>query len=273
MSIAFDIVIDSPEYAVDMKSGLETMQGVSDSSRHIAEAICLGRVVKRQRSESSIRTNLKETFKSSFGQVFSIDFYDEPSKEKFKKIGEDVFAEVIRYFMLEALYLETGELSTGAKKVIDDMGDNARALVVQLRQSSLKKLHAVSAKFNLDINVNHRKNDGATRNVLATFNRQTSTTLVTKKTGNVLDIYAAITRFNINTGNGRLYINGQEETVAFGFKKYREIKLAPKKIFTDNLGHNNGLTSEDWKYMRMQVETEQTREGKVVKYIIRKIYI
>ena len=65
MSINFDIEIDSPEYAVDMKSGLDTLQGVSDATRTIAESVLTDRVVRRQSYKSKVRTKLKRTFKGS----------------------------------------------------------------------------------------------------------------------------------------------------------------------------------------------------------------
>ncbi|WP_291374743.1 hypothetical protein [Acinetobacter sp. UBA6720] len=39
MELELDLVIDTPNFSVDMKSGLTTMQGVSDAVRLIAETV------------------------------------------------------------------------------------------------------------------------------------------------------------------------------------------------------------------------------------------
>lgn len=37
MCINFDVVIESPENSVDMKAGLDTLQGASEATRYVAE--------------------------------------------------------------------------------------------------------------------------------------------------------------------------------------------------------------------------------------------
>ncbi|EHK9003767.1 hypothetical protein KCU40_002620 [Vibrio vulnificus] len=273
MSISFDVVINSSEYAVDMKAGLETMQGVSDSTRIISEAICAGRVVKRQRTSSKLRTNMKETFEGSYGQVFSVDFYDKATKDKFESIGEKTFIELIQHFILVALYLDVPELSSSATRILDEMGDNARQLVEQLRLSPLKKLHSIANKFDRTITIRHRNANG-NADMVASFNHGTSASLMTRRGRDVQVIEAAVTRFNINTGNGRLFLrnNPTLETVAFGFKDYKGIKVSHKRIFTGNLNYNNGLSSDDWRYMRLAVYPEHTRDGRIVRYMISRIH-
>ncbi len=44
MEVNFDLVIGSEDYTVDMQAGLETMHGVSDSTRLISEAILTNKV-------------------------------------------------------------------------------------------------------------------------------------------------------------------------------------------------------------------------------------
>lgn len=39
MSVNFELIIDTPSFEVDMKSGLTTLQGISDATRTIAETL------------------------------------------------------------------------------------------------------------------------------------------------------------------------------------------------------------------------------------------
>ena len=70
MSINLDVLIDTPEHSVDMKTGLETLLGVSDATRSISETVLIGHVPKKQNAKSNVRTNLKQSFKGSYGHEF-----------------------------------------------------------------------------------------------------------------------------------------------------------------------------------------------------------
>lgn len=94
MSINFDVVINTTEDSVDMKSGLDTLQGVSDATRYIAETILGERVPERQTHKARVRTTLKQTFSGSYGQKFSIDIFDDKLQNRFNKIGKAVFSEL-----------------------------------------------------------------------------------------------------------------------------------------------------------------------------------
>ena len=85
MSINFDVVIDTPENSVDMKSGLDTLQGVSDATCCIAEVILTEKTPKRQTHKRKIRTTLKQSFKGSYGHIFSLDIFDTKIKDKFNQ--------------------------------------------------------------------------------------------------------------------------------------------------------------------------------------------
>ncbi|WP_334070062.1 hypothetical protein [Acinetobacter colistiniresistens] len=50
MEVNFDLVIGSEDYTVDMQAGLETMHGVSDSTRLISEAILTNKVSTKKNS-------------------------------------------------------------------------------------------------------------------------------------------------------------------------------------------------------------------------------
>lgn len=272
MTINLDLVIETEEDSVDMKSGLESMQGVSDAVRCIAESILTESTPQRQTHKGKVRTSLKRSFKGSYGQIFSLDIYDNNLLKKLNGIGRPAFIELIHYFINESLYRETKPLSQKAQNVLDKFGEKAEDVVKQLRVSSLENIHAISVKFNHDIKIRYRKSrDNITE--IATFNRSTAKVLQAQPAGEEIDLKVVVTRLNIHTGNGRLQIEGQNETVAFGFGiKYKEVNIKAKKIFSENLDHNNGLDNEKWLYLKISAEPIKLRDGKIVKYIVKKFY-
>ena len=269
MPISLDVVIGTPEYEVDMKAGLDTLHGVSDATRCIAETLLTQKVPQRQTSKSSVRTIMKRTFSGSYGQIYTIDFSDSELKKEYKKIGNSTFAELMSYFMSESLYLETTELSEKAQKIVSNLGDTAELLVKQLRVSAMENIHEVSTKFGYPVTIHYRKNKLEHLSI-ATFSSETVKSLQAKESEEQEEILASITRLNINTGNGRLLLKGADETVAFGFGiGYRDVNLAAKKKFSENLNFNNGLDSSKWKFLRIIVRTIKLRDEKIVKYIVK----
>lgn len=229
MSINFDILIDTPEYAVDMKSGLDTLQGVSDATRTIAASLLADTVIKRKGHKSKVRTKLKQTFKGSYGHIYSLEVYDEVLKNKLAKIGKATFAEIMTYFISESLYLEHNDLSKKAEKVIDKYGANTEKLIEYLRESALENIHASSIRFNHEVKISFRQSRNK-RTEIATFNKKTAKALEAKLSDDKISIVTIITRFNIFTGNGRLNLKDATETVAFAFGvNYDKIKI--KKYF------------------------------------------
>ncbi|MEI7264080.1 hypothetical protein, partial [Pectobacterium carotovorum] len=272
MSIHFDVIINSQDLSIDMKSGLDTLQGVSDSTRFIAETVLEEEVPKKLLHKDNVRTNLKKNFKGSYGQVFSIDFYNDVLKKKFNRIGKSTFAEIISYFINESLYLESEDLSDKAQKIVDGLGEKADELVRQLRISSLENAHEIAIKFDHSIKIRYRKS--STEQIeLAQLNKNTALTFKAQESKSQEDIIAGISRLNINTGNGRLLIKGSSETIAFGFLvKYKEVKLEAKKLFSKNLDENNGLSSDSWSYLKLKAQPVKLQDGKIIKYMITGIY-
>lgn len=272
MAINLDVVIDTPEEAVDMKAGLDTLQGVSDATRYIAETVLTERTPQRLTHKGKVRTTLKQSFKGSYGHIFSLDIFDEELDKKFKRIGRTAFAELISYFLSEAMYLETRQLTAKAQASLDGLGETAEQLVTQLRVSALENIHEISTKFNHEVKVRFRRSrDDQT--ILASFNKVTAEALQAEESDEKADIVVSITRLNINTGNGRLLIQGENETVAFGFgMEYKAVRLDAKKKFSENLNHNNGLESKNWKLLRISATPIKLRDGRIIKYLVRGIY-
>ncbi|MFD1008393.1 hypothetical protein [Oceanisphaera ostreae] len=271
MSINFDVVMESDDYSVDMNSGLETLRGASEASRQIATTILEERVPQKLSSESKVRTNLRKTFKGSFGQEFSLDFYDEKIKKRFRAIGKKAIAELISYFINEALFQESLRLSKKAESTLKNLGkDLEQELIKQLQKSSLDHLHSVSNNFNKDVKLRFRESR-VKQTTLAKVDRATHATLKPKTDREKLKIIASITRLNINTGNGRLLIQDEDETIAFGFpaqKHYRHLQFSAKQKFSDNLHTNNGKPTDKWQTLTLTAHTQRTNSGHIIKYLI-----
>jgi|CEGF01.1.fsa_nt_gi ElaB/YqjD/DUF883 family membrane-anchored ribosome-binding protein len=272
MSLNLDLVIDTKEDSVDMKSALESMQGVSDAVRCAAEGILTGKAVKRKTHKGKVRTSLKKSFKGSYGHTFSLDVYDDELQKKLRSITRAVFVELLRYFINDALYNETSDLSKRAQDVLDDIGESSNDIVEQLRGSSLDDIHSITKKFNHDVKIRYRKSrDDIT--VLARFDRSTAEVLEATESDEEIDLVVSITRLNIHTGNGRLQIKGQDETMAFGFGiGYKEVALKAKRIFSENLNNNNVVDYEQWKYIKIIAKPIKLRSNKIVKYIVTGFY-
>ena len=269
MTINLDLVIETEEYAVDMKAGLDSMQGVSDAIRCIAESILTENTPKRQSHKGSVRTSLKNSFKGSYGQVFSLDIHDPELLKRFRKIGSGAFFELVSYFIDESLYREPNTLSAKAQGILNKLGDISEEVVRQLRVSSLKNIHVISTKFNHDIRIRHRISR-ENQTVIASFNKETAKVLQARQSPDAVSLTVSITRLNIHTGNGRLQVKDQEETIPFSFGiQYKEVSLRAKKIFSENLNHNNGINNSEWKFLRISAAPVRLKDGKIIKYIVK----
>lgn len=275
MTINMDVVIDTPENSVDMKTGLTSLQGLSDATRCIAETILTERVPERQHHKSKVRTTLKQTFTGSYGHVFSLDIYDPDLLGKFGEIGPEVMAELIGYFLDESLYKDTRALSSNASDrlaIIQKNNNLIDSLISQLRKSALKNIHDVTLKFEHDLKLRYRPRWGEEK-IISTFNESTARTLEAFETQELIDLEVNITRLNINTGNGRLLVKGNTETVAFGFASgYKSIRYEAKKVFSVNLDSNNGLDEKHWKFIKIQASPIRLQDGTIIKYLVKAIY-
>lgn len=270
MPINFDVIVDTQEPTVDMKAGLETFQGVSDATRIIAQTVLNERTPERLSYRGKVRTNLKKSFTGSYGQIFDLHVYDERLANKLDVLGRKAFLELMQYFLREALYQdpEADELSPKASAVLDRLGDVADQLVDQLRTSTLAKMHQVSLKFGYDTRLRFRKSNQQ-QVTIAKFDTETAEVLKVTEDAQIIELKVSITRLNINTGNGRLLELGEHETVAFGFAaEYRFLQRRAKKLFSENLDHNNGLDQEQWQTLKVSARPLRLRNGKVVKYIL-----
>lgn len=272
MSINLDLVIETEEDTVDMKTALDSMQGVSDAVRYAAEGILTEKAPKRLSHKSNVRTLLKRSFKGSYGHIFILDVIDADLKKKLNTIGKSSFVELLAYLMNESLYAESQDLSPRAQKTLNKLGETAEDIVKQLRVSSLENIHETSIKFNHSVKIRYRKSREV-QTIIAKFDRNTAEALKATQSEQEIDLTVIVTRLNIHTGNGRLQIKGAEETVAFGFGiEYKSVKLEAKKLFSANLDKNNGVPSDKWEYLKITAAPIKLRDGKIVKYIVKGFY-
>lgn len=270
MELNLDLVIATPDHTVDMKSGLTTMQGISDAVRIITETVTTNKVPNKNTSRSSIRTRLKENFDGSYGQVFSVQAFDDGARKQLNIIGKDTLAEIISYYLAEAFYQEFDKPSPLAQAIIDTLGNKSISLIRTLRkQTIVDNIHNIANNFGYDVKVRYRKSKNKITE-LQTFNEDTYAKMAAVESNNVVDLIVSITRFNTYTGNGRLQIKGKKDTIAFGFNGYTTVNLATKKLFSRNLDDNNGVFEDDEKsYLKLKVSFLQKKDGDIVKYLVR----
>jgi hypothetical protein len=268
----FDVIIDADDFSIDMKSGLETLAGVSETVQRVTEAALTESVRQRVNHKNKVRTNLKRNFKSSYGQVFSVDIYDEDLKKNLARIGQGTLAEVIAYFISEAMYEEPRVLSAKAQNVVNKLGDESNKLVEKLRRSSLTQAHAISVKFGRSVRIRYRKSREHITE-LAKLDEKSYQVLLAAPEPEKQDLSVKVSRLNTHTGNGRFLIEGEDETVAFGFGiPYRAVRIEAKKVFSENLHNNNGLDNKDCKYLKVIASPVRLKDGTVVKYIVTGFY-
>lgn len=273
MTINFDVVMDTPDYSVDMKAGLESLQGTSEVIRTIGQTVLTGKVPERRTFKNTVRTQLKASFSGSYGQIFSLELYDENLKKRMNKIGRAAFVELVTYYIHEATYQVGTELSDRALAVVKELGPDSDKLTKQLRVSAAKRMHEVPLKFDHDIKIRYRRNrDDQT--ILAILNRDSAFSLSAKIADRSVDLSVGITRLNTRTGNGRLQIEDTIDTIPFGFiGTYRAINIHLKKHFSENLDLNHGVEPENWTYLNIAATPIQRPDGKVIKYLIKAVYV
>lgn len=268
MELQFEAVIDSPTYSADMKSALDTLQGISDATRKITESILTDDIVKRINFKSDIRTNLKKSFKGSFGQQFSLDVEGKKNIDKINEIGVKNFVDIVHFILMESRYGETRILSSKAKKFLEEIKFSENELIEEVRSSCMKNAHKISGKFGHDVTVRFKGPSGR-RVFVGKFDKNSAGLLNPKFDPRKANIRAGITRLNINTGNGRLQLIGENTTTAFGFSgDYANIELRLKKLFSENLDDNNGVRADAWNYLELTAQRLVLKNGKVVKYVV-----
>ncbi|MBB1306204.1 hypothetical protein [Pseudoalteromonas sp. SR43-5] len=266
MNINLDILIDSPTNEIDMKFGLETLIGTSDVITLTSEGILRKKVTKNITHATPVRTTLKQSFKGSYGQHFSVGIEDDFLQKRFRQIGKPVFIELIRYFIAESLYLDHPNLTPQADSVLNDMGDNANKLIARIRRP-LIRMHQVPSKYNYDVKIDCKNRGADTFQICKLTNTTALNITEAERADFIAEITAYITRFNTRTGNGRLLIKGTDDTVSFGLSGAL-ITNQVKKMLSSNLHVNNTIVIDDVEFLKLRVQPVKLKDGTIVKYFI-----
>ncbi|QRG80182.1 hypothetical protein [Citrobacter sp. R56] len=266
MTVNYDLVIKSGDNAVDMDYALDTLAGASDVTCLLAEAILRKKVVKRRTESSPARAILHQSFKSSYGQNFELIIDDPKLNARLVEITNPVFTEIMSFYISEALYIQNPPLSANALHYIKELEEMEDELVNRIR-NPLRKMHEVNNRQKWDIEFNYKS--GLQKRKIVNLDARTLSNLTyTKIERERINVIAVVTRFNSRTGNGRLVLEGENDTIAFGFfVPYGTVSGAQRKIMSLNLYVNTGRR-EDFTYLKMSVSKVVIKSGETIKYLV-----
>ncbi|HED1243075.1 TPA: hypothetical protein R4S04_000904 [Enterobacter bugandensis] len=266
MSVNYDVVIKSGDSAVEMSAALETLAGARDVACLLAEAILRKKVVHRITTSSPATAVLHQSFQSSYGQNFELVIHDAKLNARLIEMTNPVFVEIMSFYISEALYIQNPPLSARAQGYLAELEYLEDDIVDRIR-NPLKQMHKINYRSHWDVEFNY-KNDQRKRKIV-NLNTQTGNNLVYTETKREnIEIIAVVTRFNSRTGNGRLVLQGENDTTAFGFyMPFGTVSASKKKMMSGNLDDNTGKR-DDFIYLRMIVSRVVIKSGETVKYLV-----
>jgi hypothetical protein len=267
LDIELSVVIESGNEDVDLSSALETIRGTAEVVNLASTAVFSRRIPEKLLSSNSNKVNIKQSFNGSYGQNFTLVVNKPEYLQVVNSIGKVALAEIISYFIHETLNLEHPELSTLAEEKIDEMDELKSQLCKRLR-NPLKRMHKVSIAQNYGVQLNYKGDLNV--HTLANINSETIDYLTNIEIDeNEFEVDAVVNRFNSFTGNGRLLVQGESNTAAFGFSSYvGNVRMEIRKIMSQNLHNNNGVAEDRRDYLRLTVKKMMLPSGEIVKYLI-----
>ncbi|MDU7350602.1 MAG: hypothetical protein E7L22_06665 [Citrobacter freundii] len=266
MTVNYDVVIKSGDGAVEMNAALETLSGAADVACLLAEAILRKKVVHRLTASSPTTAVLHQSFKSSYGQNFELVIHDQKLNARLAEITNPVFAEIMSFYISEALYIQNPPLSLRAQQYINELEALEDDLVSRIR-NPLKQMHKINYRCKWDVEFNYK--GGVQKKKIVKLDAQTATNLIYTETKRErISIIAVVTRFNSRTGNGRLVLQGENDTIAFGFyMPFGTVSAAQRQIMSLNL-HNNTGKRDGFIYLSMVVSRVVIKSGDTIKYLV-----
>lgn len=162
-------------------------------------------------------------------------------------------------------------MSASASAVVAELEEIEDKLLDVLRRA-LVDMHKITTMSSFNVELNHKPRGDKTR--IAMLTPKTAKHITETEEGKrEYQITVIFTRFNLMTGNGRLIVEGEDHTTAFGLAKgLRYVPLNFKKKITENLHKNNGLGKDNWDYITLTVHDLKLGSGEVVKYFIHEIF-
>lgn len=274
MKVDFEIIIKSGDEDVDMDNALKTLAGTSSTITSITDTILNGSVIERRTSSNDIRTKLKQSFKSSYGQNFSIEINKPDLAKKLKQIGKESLSEIISYYINESLYIESKTLSNNAQAKIKELEDVEIKLLNKIKNPIIE-MHKITISNGYEINLFCKQR--GEKFSLAHLNSETAKKITaTEVSTDESAIEVAITRFNNRTGNGRLILKNNESgnSIPFGFRlPLKKVPSVLKKLISENLHANNPPPEDELIYITLFTRSIKDTSGAVVKYLISPINI
>lgn len=270
MKISFDVVMKSGQKDVDMDFAIDTLSGTAQVTCLLAEGILNQKVIKRRTSANEVRAVLKHSFKSSYGQNFDVILNNDDHIKAMGRITRTVFSEVMRYFISEALYIESQQVSPKAEAIIATLSEIEDDLIERIR-NPLQEMHQITLQSGYNVELNYKRPSDQFKIITLTKDtaRNITQSVIEKES---VDIVAAITRYNSRTGNGRLLLPGEDKTVAFGFyEKMLNVSAVQKRRISANLHHNTALKQEDYANLSIKVRKVNVYNGETIKYLIMKV--
>ncbi|RKT91740.1 UNVERIFIED_ORG: hypothetical protein C7432_3142 [Pantoea allii] len=271
MRVNYDVIIESGTDEVDMEYGIATLGGTSEVTCLLAEAILRKRIIRRRTHVNPARAVLKKNFTGSYGQNFDLIINEPELVAELRKISKPVFNEVMGYFIAQSLYLDAGDVSDEAESVIEGLSDIEDELIDRIR-APLKRMHEINIKKNYDIQLNYKQRNLDKMRVIKLTTATATNLFHSSIAGRPEEIRAYITRFNARTGNGRLVLEGEDDTVAFGFySPLRIIQLEQKRMVSANLHTNNAAQAGRYTYLTLRVSRVNINSGETIKYLIHSV--
>lgn len=270
MKVSLDLVINSGDVDVDMDYAIQTLLGASGVTSLITEAVLRGKIKERRHSTNEVRTKLKKSFTGSYGQCFDVVISDAKIESRLNSIGRSVFAEVMSYYIYEALYLESPALTNEAYDVIIGLEDIEDELTKGIR-NKLKDMHKISIMCGYSVDLNYRR--PGEKQKIATLTQNTALNITELHESDVdHQIEVIITRFNSFTGNGRLLVNGEDKTTSFGFLNgLKYVTESQKRKISENLHANNAVREDDRTPITLTVRNMTISSGEIIKYLITEV--
>lgn len=268
VSYKLRVKICSGDSAVDMKPGIESIDGSSDVSRILAEYILRNRVPGRLNEKSPVLTELEKGLRGSYMQDFKLIIKDPELKQRALELGNEVFFELFKSLLHEALHLDTAELSTEANRQAQTLDGELRPKLIRRLRGSLKRMHKTQSAYNFNVDFQRRKPD-TTDSLILLDQRSLDNLTSTTVTERVEEGIATVNRFNSFTGNGRLLLIGEQDTVSFGLSSEPSLMtLAKRRIVSENLHENNGVQAENRSFLSIRFKRLVLPTGDTVKLLI-----
>ena len=272
MEIPLDIVVESPEGAksINMKDGLTTFTGIANVVLTITGTIAHKKIPEQRTYKDDNRAEMIDTFSGSYGLNFKI-VIDGKAEENLSPLGSKTVAELIGFFLGEALDENTLPLSHKAQLVINDLSDLVPELIAEIRGRMMREAHQMVANHQFNTKIRYKPSSSHIKN-LQVLNESTLEAISVKANPTIKIIEASITRFNNLTGNGRLLLKSEIDTYSFGFNAYKSVSSTIKSLISKNLSDNTNINDPEKRInLKIKVKSHERSDGKVIKYMVQEI--